>query len=289
MKSFKCPVSAAFGSEQASWLFALREKGTAESTIECYRRDLRDASAGLESITGIKPTAGDLSRVGPADINHLQMKWTEQGVAPSTSARRISALRGFAAHLIKVFHINCSALLLSPIPEVRRKLRDPFDAVTAEALISTPVKFRRSWIELRNHAIFSFVAATGVTCCELAAIKRSRVRAGTHAVWVEGGHLRPRWVILTGPASNSLLAYLLSVPWNCRLEDPLFLTRDGNPMTSRAVEKAVSQVAMTAGTVGNVMALRHALGQALAVQTREPTIVARALGTSLEAVFRYFG
>lgn len=64
------------------------ERGAAANTLAAYRRDLEQAEAWL----------GDIAVAAPADLAILEKRWA--GLAPSSAARKASALRQFYGFLI---------------------------------------------------------------------------------------------------------------------------------------------------------------------------------------------
>ncbi|ESY96652.1 site-specific tyrosine recombinase XerD [Mesorhizobium australicum] len=62
------------------------ERGAAENTLSSYRRDLEDASEGID---------GGLARAGAADIRAYLDDIAARGFAPTSQARKLSAIRQF--------------------------------------------------------------------------------------------------------------------------------------------------------------------------------------------------
>ena len=68
------------------------ERGAAQNTLEAYARDLLDASEFL---------GGGLCKASPGDISSWMQDLATRGLAASTSARRLSAVKRFFRFLFE--------------------------------------------------------------------------------------------------------------------------------------------------------------------------------------------
>ena len=67
------------------------ERGASENTLAAYRRDLTDWA----SVMGNK----DLLTMGTGALEAVLAKWSKNGLAPSTAARKLSAMKQFCLFL----------------------------------------------------------------------------------------------------------------------------------------------------------------------------------------------
>ena len=69
------------------------ERGASENTLAAYRRDLSGWAVKLKSMKK------DLLLAGTGSLESVLVSWAKQGLAPSTSARKLSAIKQFCLFL----------------------------------------------------------------------------------------------------------------------------------------------------------------------------------------------
>src|SRR3546814_12616619 len=77
------------------------ERGAAANTIAAYRRDLEDAVAFFAN-RGLAETAASAD-----DLRDYLARLNRAGMAPTTTARRLSALRQFYRFLFEIGRASC--------------------------------------------------------------------------------------------------------------------------------------------------------------------------------------
>ena len=190
------------------------EKGAAANTLAAYARDLDDLSAALTARTKRLATATE------ADLRAFVAGLADAGLAPSTRARKIAAVR----HLYKFLHAegvvteNPAERLTGPrqgrplpktlsIAEVDRLLglarALAFPQTGADT--GTARDRRRS---LRFHCLLEVLYATGLRVSELVTLPRDVLRADARLLTVRGKGGRERIVPLHADAAAAIRAWL---------------------------------------------------------------------------------
>lgn len=186
------------------------ERGAARNTIDAYRRDLRDYLGFLARRN--RPVAA----AERADVDAWLAELAAEGLAASSSARRLSAVRQFHKFLAgenlrtdDPTRIVASPRARRPLPkvlsieEVDRLLKlaeaeaeaaDASDAARAEAQ--------------RLNLLLELLYATGMRVSELVGLKRSAVMRDAAYLTVRGKGGKERIVPLTDRARDAVRAYL---------------------------------------------------------------------------------
>lgn len=178
----------------------LVERGAAENTIESYRRDLEDFAAF---------TLARKRQPETADSNHIRgylKKISGAGMAPSTSARRLSALRQFFRflHAEGVREDDPSSGIDSP--KQGRSLPKYLSEEEVDRLLEAAEK-RKGPEGVRLVAMLELLYATGLRVSELVGLPLSALGRDARMLIVRGKGGKERMVPLSEPAFDALEAY----------------------------------------------------------------------------------
>ena len=186
------------------------ERGAAVNTIESYRRDLEALEEFLKrrGVTVLEADAEDL-RAYLSAMNR-------QGLAPATSARRLSSLRQFYKFLFaeRVRDDEPSAVLDSP------RLGAPLPKYLSETEVEGLLEAAHA-VEgprgLRLAALLEVLYATGLRVSELVGLPVRAVRNDSGVLMVKGKGGKERMVPLSDPARDALEVYQATIdkksPW----------------------------------------------------------------------------
>lgn len=193
------------------------ERGAAKNTIEAYRRDLGDY-AGFLARRGSSPLTASREEV-TAFLASLEA----QGLAASSSARKLSALRQFHRFLCTdgLRGDDPTGILASPKPrrplpqvlsigEVDRLLR------LAEAEVGLDQPDTKRAAAFRLYVLLELLYATGMRVSELVSLRRSAVMRDAGFLTVIGKGNKERVVPVNDRARDAVRAYLATLepgPW----------------------------------------------------------------------------
>ncbi|MEO0466045.1 MAG: tyrosine recombinase [Pseudomonadota bacterium] len=192
------------------------ERGAALNTLDAYRRDLDDASAFLGS---------GLCEAGPQDITRFLRSLSQDGLAASTSARKLSALRRFYRFLFEEGERADNPTSLIDTPQSRRTVPDVLSRDELTHLIDAGGE------DVRLTCLVELLYGAGLRASELCALPLGalpRRKAGqweTRALTVRGKGGADRVCPLGGPALEAIS------DWLCVREDHL---PKGEPAKTRA-------------------------------------------------------
>jgi integrase/recombinase XerD len=184
------------------------ERGAAPNTLEAYRRDLDGFDAFL------RQRGRSVQDTTTAEINAHLKQLSDAGLAASSRARLLSALRQFFRFLA-----NEGVIAEDPTPGIAgpklgRALPRTLSMAEVEKLLETArrqtvgVSGRDRVRALRLHALLEVLYATGMRVSELVSLPRSVLRGDPRIFTITGKGGRQRLVPLNGTAREALERYL---------------------------------------------------------------------------------
>jgi integrase/recombinase XerD len=185
------------------------EKGAADNTRQAYIRDLDDFVGFL-----LSRRQKALTDAVPADISAYLRAAAAAGLAPSSRARRLSAIRQLFKFLAAEGLIADNPAGRLAGPKRARPLPRTLSTAEVERLIETarlriePSKGRERVRALRLYALIEMLYATGMRVSELVTLPRSVVRGDARVLFIKGKGGRERMVPLNSAAQAALERYL---------------------------------------------------------------------------------
>ena len=188
------------------------ERGAAQNTLDSYERDLTSFGNYCE---GQRIELRDVSKTELKNyIHHL----TEQGLAPSTRSRSISALRQFYRFLHGEGIIKDDPAQTIRGPQKNRALPKTLSVSEVEKLLETART--RAEIAARSsgdgqclkaarlYCLLEILYATGLRVTELVAMPRATLQGDDRTLTITGKGGRQRLVPLNQPAREAIALYL---------------------------------------------------------------------------------
>ena len=258
---------------ESLWL----EKGLSDNSLSAYRRDLAQFSGWLE----------DSDRtLMDADHRLLQqfLGWrTEQAYSARSTARMLSAIRGFYRYLLRREWISEDPVRLIESPKLGRYLPQMLSEAEVEALLAAPMVDRP--LECRDRAMLELLYASGLRVSELVGLRTGSINLRQGVVRVLGKGSKERLVPLGENSLDWLERYLadarLQLMGDIRT-DALFPGRGGKSMTRQTFWHRIKKYALKAGIDKPLSphTLRHAFATHLLNHGADLRVVQLLLGHS---------
>jgi integrase/recombinase XerD len=228
----------------SEYLVSLRaERGLSPNTITAYRRDLDEYLRHLEASRKTR-----LDDITGRDVSDFVNGLHERGLAATTIARKIAAVRGMHRFLVAEDLATADPTVLVASPKRPASIPKALTVEEVESLIGAASG--DSALAARDSAILEFMYASGARVAETVGLDVLDIDLGEAVAVVTGKGTKQRLVPLGSYAVAALRRYL-----ERRLElkgdrpDPraLFLSTRGRRLTRQAVWQLVRKHAVSAG------------------------------------------
>lgn len=184
------------------------ERGAAANTLAAYRRDLENAGQSFRR-AGI-----GLADAQPDHVANFITGLGEDGMAPATRARKLSALRQFYRFLLAEGLIEEDPCHGFTGPKKARSLPKTISIAEVDQLIETArVRCRAThgserYRAVRLYCLLEVLYATGLRVSELVSLPRDVLMGDARVLTVKGKGGRERMVPLSGAAVSALREFL---------------------------------------------------------------------------------
>jgi len=225
----------------------ITQRNSSPETIAAYRDTFRLLLCFAREQTGKQPFELDLDDLDApvigAFLNHLEHV---RGNSPRTRNARLGAIHSFY-RFAAVEHPEHAAtiarVMAIPTKRYERNTVSYLDLDEIKALLAAPD--RGTWLGRRDHALLLLMIQTGVRVSELVGLRVPDVHLGAGAhCRVTGKGRKKRSPTLTGETAAVLRQWLKERKGD--LDDPLFPTRQGQPLSRYTVGALLSKHATTA-------------------------------------------
>lgn len=258
------------------------ERGAAENTLSSYRRDLEDASGAID---------GGLAAAGAADIRAYLDDIAARGFAPTSQARKLSAIRQFFKFLYAegLRGDDPTGTLDSPrkgrpLPKTMSEAETGrlLDRAALEAGEAQPDGDRMA--ALRLHALVEVLYATGLRVSELVGLPVTVALRDDRFFMVRGKGDKERMVPLSAKARAAMRAWLVARAERPAFADSPFLfpaSSDSGYLSRQVFARDLKGLAARAGIASAKISphvLRHAFASHLLQNGADLRAVQQLLG-----------
>jgi integrase/recombinase XerD len=216
------------------------ERNLSPNTVVSYQRDLERFLVHLGD--------RDVTTATLEDVIHLVGTLRELGLADTSIARNISALKTFFKFMAGEGHMRLNPTDQMDLPRMRKRLPDVLDYQDVLLLLQQPDI--TTLLGIRDRGMFEFMYAAGTRVSELITIKQSDILAEQGIVRLFGKGGKERIVPLGKQAAEWIHKYQLEVRALLARDaarDVLFLNWRGKPLSRMGVWKLLRQYTRKAG------------------------------------------
>jgi integrase/recombinase XerD len=252
------------------------ERGLSAHTLAAYESDLVQCARHLQ-----KSGAASWRVAQPEQVSTWLASLTGEGYAVASLARKLTAVRLLARHLVRenLRADDFSALL--PGPKARRKLPGTLTVTEMQRLLEAPPTTTPQG--LRDRAMLELMYSSGLRVSELCGLRLQSVDLEERLVRVLGKGSRERVVPLGKPAAAAVQIYLSGGREKLvkrRTGSELFLSQQGKAISRKMFWVLVRQHAKRAG-LGKVVKphlLRHSFATHLLAHGADLRAIQEMLG-----------
>jgi site-specific recombinase XerD len=227
---------------------------SAPKTVKAYRRDLHEVALWAGR-AGLAP-----DEVGHRDLRRYAASLSSQGLAASTIARKLAAIRGFYAFLLRTGRVKQNPADLVSAPKAESKLPTVLTVEQMENLLDRVPA--RTPLEIRDRAMLELAYSCGLRSEEVISCQLTSLDFDSEQIDVVGKGSRHRRLPMGEPAQRAVEAYLARARPSLvsdRSEQALFLSRNGRRLSPSDVSRRLSIWVREAASAGGISphALRH--------------------------------
>lgn len=270
------------------------ERGLAKNTVSAYRRDLKAYLAFLE-----QSQAASFADVGEQTVaNYAQSLVQVRGLASSSVARMLAAVRGLHKYLLTENQVSQDVAALVKPPKSIRRLPKAISVAEVERLLDAAGPAAEaadsiSSIRVRDRALLELLYATGARVSEVVNLDLDDLVDPT-LVRLFGKGAKERIVPVGGFAQRALQAYLVRIrPALASLgkgTPALFLNQRGGRLSRQSAWQIISDAASAAELQGEISphTLRHSFATHLLEGGADVRVVQELLGHSSVATTQIY-
>ncbi len=232
-----------------------RDRRRSAHTVRAYQATAERLIAFLQRHWGGEATSEALAAITAADLRAFLAHRRAEGLANTSAARELSAVRGF----LKFAATPNAELPRLRGPRVKRGVPRPIAPHEAVALAETVAEdASEPWIAARDWAVLLLLYGAGLRIGEAVGLTGAVLPLGA-TMSVTGKRDKTRIVPLLPEVRAGIEAYAACVPWAIARDAPLFRGARGGPLPPGAIRKAVRSARTVLGLSDRTTphALRH--------------------------------
>ena len=268
------------GAALDAFIEALGARNASPGTIAEYRRNVTEFLSFMAR-RRVAWTAPDR-----AAVRAYLAELADRGLAPSSVAGRLAAVRSMYRHAVRNGRIELDPLAGVRAPRRPSRLPRVLSVEEAEALVTAPRRLHADDEALarRDAAMLELLYATGMRISELAGLTLDRLDLGRRRLRVVGKGTKERQLLFGAPAAAALRGYLAEGRPALAARGPesgaVFLNASGGPLTARGARGILDRWVRAAGSPSRTSphTLRHSFATHLLEGGADLRVVQELLG-----------
>ncbi len=242
-------------------------------TLAAYERDLSSFLGFLQDHHGDRPSLRTLRELGVRDLRAWLASSRRAGLSSRTTARMLSAVRGFFHFLDGEGLVSNPAIDAIRAPKLPHSVPKPVTEAGARALLEETARVEPSqkpWLAARDVAVLTLLYGTGLRISEALSINRNQIPPETPASepdsWSKWDALRivgkgdkERIAPVLPVVRDAIGDYLGRIPFDLDPDGPLFVGVRGGRLNARIIQSRMQHLRSALGLPDTATphALRH--------------------------------
>ena len=272
------------------WLAGLQhERRASRHTLRAYGDDVGRFLGFLSEYRGGRASLAALQKLAPAELRAFITQRRSEGLGPRGVQRALAALRSFYRFLDREKLASSAPARAVRSPKLPHTLPRPLSERDARRAIAQAGEEDEPWLAARNAALLTLLYGAGLRISEALSLKRGDVPLGD-CLTVLGKGTKERAVPVLAAVKDAIDAYAELCPFHREKNEPLFLSRRGNPMSAREAQALMQQLRGALGLAKSATphALRHSFATHLLQNGGDLRSVQELLGhASLSTTQKY--
>ena len=269
------------------------ERRVSGHTLDAYLTDVGAFLCFLADHLGRLPGLEDMSETRLADFRSWLSERAGAGLAASSRARALAALRNLYRWLDRSGRMHNAAIGLVRSPKVRRPVPRPLQEIDAAALLEEAEDAPDApWIGKRDRALFTLLYGCGLRIDEALGLDRDALPTGTGvgSLTVTGKGRKQRVVPVLPVVRVAVADYLAACPFGGGGDQPLFVGARGSRLNPGVAQRQMRTLRARLGLPDTATphALRHSFATHLLADGADLRTIQDLLGhASLSTTQRY--
>jgi integrase/recombinase XerC len=252
------------------WLAALtHERRASPHTLRAYADDLSRFLAFLREHTGTDADERALGSLSAADIRGFITQRRNEQLGARGVHRALSAIRSFFRYLEREEILDNPAPRAVRTPKLPRNLPRPLSIKDADRTLSHAAEHDKEnesahWLAARDVALLTLLYGGGLRISEALSLKRKDAPLGESLIILGKGR-KERVIPVLPKVRDAIDTYVAQRPVTGSMEEPLFLSRRGKPMSAREAQALMQRLRSGLGLSERATphALRHSFASHL--------------------------
>jgi integrase/recombinase XerC len=266
------------------------ERRLSSHSLDAYSRDVATFLTFLTGHLGQSIDLAALATLQPADIRAYLARRHGMGIARTSQARGLSALKSLFRYLERRGLMHNPVLTLIRTPRQPRSLPKPLGAEEALETLSAAAGLQnKPWMAARDVALFTLLYGCGLRLGEALSLTRAEAPRGS-AMMITGKGRKQRLVPLLPAVVAAVDDYLAQAPFTGDNKTPLFVGARGGPLNPGVVQRQMRRLRAALGLPDSATphALRHSFATHLLAGGGDLRTIQELLGhASLSTTQRY--
>lgn len=285
------PLDRKIRSAADDWLQSIaHERKCSAHTLKSYTRDLEQFFAFLGDYEGETISAANLASLPLRSLRAWLAQRQRQGYSPSSTARALSAVRGYFRHLDRHHDIQNAAIGRLRTPKLDKPLPKALPAgQTQEAAAAIAHCSREDWQGKRDLALLLLIYGGGLRISEALGLTRGDLEKKTTLV-ITGKGNKQRIVPILPVVREAIGEYLQACPYTISRDDALFTGARGGPLNPGVFQRQLRTLRRKTGLPESATphAFRHSFATHLLGEGADLRAIQELLGhASLSTTQRY--
>ena len=224
--------------------YLLETRGYSEHTVAAYDQDIRDFIDFYQDYSGAVPFLRDLSRADTICFRAYLANRGRRGLSHTSTARALSALRGFFKFLSREYGVKNDAIGLISSPKVPRKLSKAVDAPVVSDMHDAirELDADEPWVAARDWALVVLLFGCGLRISEALSLRNIDIRGRPSVLRILGKGSKERLVPVLPVVWDAIEKYVKLRPFGNDAHDNLYRSVRGLPMSPRMAQKVVENL-----------------------------------------------
>lgn len=223
----------------------LYERNYSKKTIDSYSRDIDKFIHFLDK---------EEIKMDDVDLNIIRNFLSEElsdGISKRSNKRRLCALRGFYAFMVRKKYVSVNPFLFVNSPKIDKKYPSVLYIEQIETLFKENRK-REDYFAIRDEAIIELLYYTGIRASELVSLDIQDINLNNRNLRVIGKGNKERIVPFSEECKNTLSNYIRNdrkkfLNKNVLNSPSLFLNDKGQRLTTRGLEYILKEIEEKSG------------------------------------------